>query len=42
VLTEGGHRMLANWLAASGHPVERARVNELERATKALQKAAVA
>ena len=42
VLTEGGHRMLANWLASAGHPVEPARVNELERATKALQKAAVA
>ena len=42
VLTEGGHRMLANWLAAAGHPVDPARVNELERATKALQKAAVA
>ena len=26
VLTEGGHRMLANWLAAAGHPVEPARV----------------
>ena len=21
VLTEGGHRMLANWMAAAGHPV---------------------
>jgi len=42
VLTEGGHRMLANWLAMAGHPVDPARVDELERATKALQKAAVA
>ena len=42
VLTEGGHRMLSNWLASAGHPVEPARVDELERATKALQKAAVA
>jgi para-aminobenzoate synthetase component 2 len=42
VLTEGGHRMLANWLATAGHPVDPVRVNELERATKALQKAAVA
>ncbi|WP_372667594.1 aminodeoxychorismate/anthranilate synthase component II [Amycolatopsis kentuckyensis] len=42
VLTEGGHRMLANWMAAAGHPVDPARVDELERATKALQKAAVA
>jgi para-aminobenzoate synthetase component 2 len=29
VLTEGGHRMLANWLAASGHPVPETRVTEL-------------
>ncbi|MFG1644705.1 aminodeoxychorismate/anthranilate synthase component II [Amycolatopsis sp. NPDC049252] len=42
VLTEGGHRMLANWMAAAGHPVDAERVAELERATKALQKAAVA
>jgi para-aminobenzoate synthetase component 2 len=21
VLTEGGHRMLANWMAGTGHPV---------------------
>ncbi len=42
VLTEGGHRMLANWMATAGHPVDPKRVAELERATKALQKAAVA
>ncbi len=42
VLTEGGHRMLANWLANAGHPVDPVRVDELERQTKALQKAAVA
>ncbi|GAA4550460.1 aminodeoxychorismate/anthranilate synthase component II [Amycolatopsis samaneae] len=42
VLTEGGHRMLANWMASAGHPVPAATVDELERATKALQKAAVA
>ena len=42
VLTEGGHRMLANWLANAGHPVPAVRVDELERQTKALQKAAVA
>ncbi|MFE0025919.1 aminodeoxychorismate/anthranilate synthase component II [Amycolatopsis sp. NPDC059021] len=42
VLTEGGHRMLANWMASAGHPVPDATVDELERATKALQKAAVA
>ncbi|WP_370945885.1 aminodeoxychorismate/anthranilate synthase component II [Amycolatopsis sp. cg5] len=42
VLTEGGHRMLANWMASAGHPVEASTVDTLERATKALQKAAVA
>ncbi|MFF5989654.1 aminodeoxychorismate/anthranilate synthase component II [Prauserella flavalba] len=42
VLTEGGHRMLANWLASAGHPVPDNVVDELERATRALQKAAVA
>ncbi|MGH3519676.1 MAG: aminodeoxychorismate/anthranilate synthase component II [Haloechinothrix sp.] len=40
VLTEGGHRMLANWLAGAGHPVPAATVNELEQATRVLQKAA--
>jgi para-aminobenzoate synthetase component 2 len=42
VLTEGGHRMLANWMAAAGHPVAESIVDELEQATRALQKAAVA
>ncbi|MEV0066078.1 MULTISPECIES: aminodeoxychorismate/anthranilate synthase component II [unclassified Amycolatopsis] len=42
VLTEGGHRMLATWLASTGHPVDPKKVDELERATKALQKAAAA
>jgi para-aminobenzoate synthetase component 2 len=42
VLTEGGHRMLANWMAGAGHPVEESIVDELEQATKALQKAAAA
>ncbi|MBB4687187.1 aminodeoxychorismate/anthranilate synthase component II [Amycolatopsis jiangsuensis] len=42
VLTEGGHRMLANWLAAAGHPVPANVVDELERSTRALQKAAAA
>jgi para-aminobenzoate synthetase component 2 len=42
VLTEGGHRMLANWMAGAGHPVEGSLVDELEQATKALQKAAAA
>lgn len=42
VLTEGGHLMLANWMASAGHPVLDSTVDTLERATKALQKAAVA
>jgi len=42
VLTQGGHRMLANWMANAGYPVAEPVVDELERATKALQKAAVA
>jgi para-aminobenzoate synthetase component 2 len=42
VLTEGGHRMLATWLASAGHPVDPVLVDRLERATKALQKAAAA
>ncbi|MBS4103817.1 aminodeoxychorismate/anthranilate synthase component II [Tsukamurella paurometabola] len=31
VLTEGGHRMLANWLAVCGYRVPEARVAELEQ-----------
>ncbi|MEW2506397.1 MULTISPECIES: aminodeoxychorismate/anthranilate synthase component II [unclassified Amycolatopsis] len=42
VLTEGGHRMLATWLASAGYAVDPKKVDELERATKALQKAAAA
>jgi para-aminobenzoate synthetase component 2 len=42
VLTECGHRMLANWMASAGHPVAPTVVDDLERATQALQKAAVA
>jgi para-aminobenzoate synthetase component 2 len=42
VLTQGGHRMLATWLASAGHPVEPKLVDDLERATQALQKAAAA
>ncbi|WP_116201960.1 aminodeoxychorismate/anthranilate synthase component II [Amycolatopsis circi] len=42
VLTEGGHRMLANWMASAGHPVEPSVVDDLERATRTLQKAATA
>ncbi|MGW7532594.1 aminodeoxychorismate/anthranilate synthase component II [Amycolatopsis sp. NPDC054798] len=42
VLTECGHRMLANWMASAGHPVEPSVVDDLERATRVLQKAAAA
>jgi para-aminobenzoate synthetase component 2 len=42
VLTQGGHRLLATWLASAGHPVEPQLVDELERATQVLQKAAAA
>jgi para-aminobenzoate synthetase component II len=40
VLTEGGHRMLANWLAGCGHPVPERRVVELETAMRSLAEAA--
>jgi para-aminobenzoate synthetase component 2 len=40
VLTQGGHRMLANWMASTGHPVAEKTVTELENDTKTLQKAA--
>jgi para-aminobenzoate synthetase component 2 len=40
VLTDGGHRMLANWLATCGHPVDEPRVAELESAMRALADAA--
>jgi para-aminobenzoate synthetase component 2 len=40
VLTESGHRMLANWMASAGHPVAPATVEELETTTRALQQAA--
>jgi para-aminobenzoate synthetase component II len=40
VLTEGGHRMLANWLRRCGHPVDEARVAELESAMRAVAAAA--
>ncbi|OZM72617.1 aminodeoxychorismate/anthranilate synthase component II [Amycolatopsis antarctica] len=42
VLTQGGHRMLANWMADAGHAVAPATVAELERETRTLQKSAVA
>ena len=40
VLTEGGHRMLANWLAVCGQPVDERRVTELEGAMRSLHEAA--
>jgi para-aminobenzoate synthetase component 2 len=40
VLTEGGHRMLANWLASAGFEVPEARVRELENAMRTLTDAA--
>ncbi len=40
VLTEGGHRMLANWLRSAGHDVPDDRVRELEEAMRMLADAA--
>jgi para-aminobenzoate synthetase component 2 len=42
VLTQRGHRMLANWMAGAGHPVEESTVDALVREVEVLQKAAVA
>jgi para-aminobenzoate synthetase component 2 len=42
VLTQGGHRMLANWLATCGHSVAEARVAELEDDMRRLASAAYA
>ncbi len=39
VLTDGGHRMLANWMATAGHPVPEVKVAELERGMRALTRA---
>jgi para-aminobenzoate synthetase component 2 len=36
VLTEGGHRLLANWMAAAGHPAPDAVVDALTAETAAL------
>ena len=33
VLTEGGHRLLANWMAAAGHPPAEATVRALTAET---------
>ncbi|WP_007025970.1 aminodeoxychorismate/anthranilate synthase component II [Saccharomonospora iraqiensis] len=40
VLTESGHRMLANWMSSAGHPVPDTLVGDLEQATRELQRAA--
>ena len=40
VLTDGGHRMLSNWLAGCGHPVPEARVVELTNQMRTLAEAA--
>ena len=40
VLTDGGHRMLANWLAVCGQPVDEPRVAGLEREMRSLAAAA--
>lgn len=42
VLTQGGHRMLANWLAVCGHPVEDALVTQLGDEVETLRIAAFA
>jgi para-aminobenzoate synthetase component 2 len=41
VLTEGGHRLLANWLRLAGGEVDEARVVELETAMRRIASAAV-
>ncbi|MBP2321816.1 para-aminobenzoate synthetase component 2 [Kibdelosporangium banguiense] len=41
VLTDGGHRMLANWLGTCGHPVADNKVTELEQGMRSLTEAAV-
>jgi len=40
VLTDGGHRMLANWMTAAGFPVAPERVDELEAGMRRLAAAA--
>jgi len=40
VLTEGGHRLLANWMAECGHPVAAGLVRELEAGVRAVAAAA--
>jgi para-aminobenzoate synthetase component 2 len=41
VLTEGGHRLLANWLCSAGTEVPERRVIELETGMRELASAAV-
>jgi para-aminobenzoate synthetase component 2 len=40
VLTEGGHRLLANWMAESGHPAPEAAVQTLTAETAAVSASA--
>ena len=40
VLTDGGHRMLANWMASAGHPVDPVLVDTLEGEMRAVAAAA--
>jgi para-aminobenzoate synthetase component 2 len=40
VLTDGGHRMLANWMASAGHPVDPALVDALSAETAAVRASA--
>jgi para-aminobenzoate synthetase component 2 len=42
VLTQGGHRMLANWMTYAGYPAAESTVDTLEREVAMLQKAAAA
>ena len=40
VLSDGGHRMLANWMADAGHPVDQALVAQLEKGMREVAAAA--
>jgi para-aminobenzoate synthetase component 2 len=40
VLTQGGHRLLANWMASAGHPVPEATVDALTAETAAVSASA--
>ena len=42
ILTEGGHRMLANWLAVCGNPIDEPMVSRLEREVTDAVRAATA